>query len=167
MENSYNLPPLYALGDEGQGVTIAIIDSFGSPNMASDLANFDTQMGLPHMCGEPDQPCGAGIPTFTHVYTIRRGKTHGGFGGRSHGMEFQGTLGTLTLRPPPVVRVETQTVAPGPGYLWTPGYWRWTGTQYVWVSGSWVSRPRPAAVWVAGHWVHRGRGWVWVPGHWR
>jgi subtilase family serine protease len=68
MENSYNLPPLYALGDEGQGVTIAIIDSFGSPNMASDLANFDTQMGLPHMCGEPDQPCGAGIPTFTHVF---------------------------------------------------------------------------------------------------
>jgi predicted dehydrogenase len=36
-------------------------------------------------------------PTFTHVYTIRRGKTHGNFGGRSHGMEFQGTAGTLTL----------------------------------------------------------------------
>jgi subtilase family serine protease len=68
MENSYNLPPLYALGDEGQGVTIAIIDSFGNPNMASDLANFDTQMGLPHMCGEPGAACGGGAPTFTHVY---------------------------------------------------------------------------------------------------
>ena len=68
MENSYNLPPLYASGDEGQGVTIAIIDSFGSPNMASDLANFDTQMGLPHMCGEADYTCAAGDPTFTHVY---------------------------------------------------------------------------------------------------
>jgi subtilase family serine protease len=68
MENSYNLPPLYADGVEGQGVTIAIIDSFGNPNMASDLANFNTQMGLPHMCGEPEQACGAGIPTFTHVY---------------------------------------------------------------------------------------------------
>ena len=68
MENSYNLPPLYAAGDEGQGVTIAIIDSFGNPNMASDLANFNTQMGLPQMCGEPSQACGAGIPTFTHVY---------------------------------------------------------------------------------------------------
>jgi subtilase family serine protease len=68
MEASYNLPPLYALGNEGQGVTIAIIDSFGDPNMASDLANFDTQMGLPHMCGEPGQACGAGIPTFTHVF---------------------------------------------------------------------------------------------------
>ena len=68
METSYNLPPLYALGDEGQGVTIAIIDSFGNPNMASDLANFDTQFGLPHMCGEVGAACGAGVPTFTHVY---------------------------------------------------------------------------------------------------
>ena len=68
MQNSYNLPPLYAAGNEGQGVTIAIIDSFGNPNMASDLANFDTQMGLPHMCGEPGAACGAGIPTFQHVY---------------------------------------------------------------------------------------------------
>jgi len=68
MQNSYNLPPLYAAGNEGQGVTIAIIDSFGNPNMASDLANFDTQMGLPHMCGEPGAACGPGTPTFTHVY---------------------------------------------------------------------------------------------------
>jgi subtilase family serine protease len=68
MEHSYNLPPLYAAGDAGQGVTIAIIDSFGNPNMASDLANFDTQMGLQHMCGEPGQACGPGIPTFQHVY---------------------------------------------------------------------------------------------------
>jgi len=68
MQNSYNLGPLYAAGDEGQGVTIAIIDSFGSPNMASDLANFDTQMGLQHMCGETGHVCAAGDPTFTHVY---------------------------------------------------------------------------------------------------
>ena len=68
MQNSYNLPPLYAAGNEGQGVTIAIIDSFGSPNMASDLANFNTQMGLPHMCGEANHTCAAGDPTFTHVY---------------------------------------------------------------------------------------------------
>jgi len=68
MQNSYNLLPLYAAHHEGQGVTIAIIDSFGNPNMASDLANFDTQMGLPHMCGEPGATCGTGIPTFQHVY---------------------------------------------------------------------------------------------------
>ena len=68
MEKAYNVTPLYALKDDGRGETIAIIDSFGNPNMASDLANFDTQMGLPHMCGEPDQACGAGIPTFQHLF---------------------------------------------------------------------------------------------------
>jgi subtilase family serine protease len=68
MQNSYNLLPLYGANYEGQGITIAIIDSFGNPNMASDLANFDTQMGLPHMCGEPGQACGADTPTFQHVF---------------------------------------------------------------------------------------------------
>jgi len=68
MENSYNLGPLYAANEDGRGETIAIIDSFGNPNMASDLANFDTQMGLPHMCGEPGQACGAGTPTFQHLF---------------------------------------------------------------------------------------------------
>ena len=68
MQASYNLPPLYAANEAGQGVTIAIIDSFGNPNMASDLGNFNTQMGLPHMCGEPGVTCTAGMPTFQHVY---------------------------------------------------------------------------------------------------
>jgi hypothetical protein len=33
-------------------------------------------------------------------------------------------------------------VAPGPGYVWASGYWRWTGADYVWVPGSWIVRPR-------------------------
>jgi predicted dehydrogenase len=36
-------------------------------------------------------------PGFTHVYTVRRGKSLAGFHGMGHGMEFQGTNGTLTL----------------------------------------------------------------------
>ena len=68
MQQSYNTPPLYALGDSGQGVTIAIIDSFGSPTIASDLENFNTQMGLPQMCGEPNVTCATGMPTFQHVF---------------------------------------------------------------------------------------------------
>jgi len=73
----------------------------------------------------------------------------------------------VVTRAPPPVRVETHTVAPGPGYIWTTGYWRWTGATYVWVPVSWVVRPRPAAVWVEGHWVPRYNGWVWVAGHWQ
>ncbi|HEY8502985.1 MAG TPA: Gfo/Idh/MocA family oxidoreductase [Gemmataceae bacterium] len=36
-------------------------------------------------------------PGFTHVYTVRRGDTLFGFHGKSHGMEFEGADGTLTL----------------------------------------------------------------------
>src|SRR6516164_9372205 len=49
-------------------MTSSTIVSFGNPNMASDLVNFDTQMGLQHMCGEPGVTCTAGMPTFQHVY---------------------------------------------------------------------------------------------------
>jgi predicted dehydrogenase len=36
-------------------------------------------------------------PSFTHIYTVRRGRTLFGFYNKGHGMEFQGTNGTLTL----------------------------------------------------------------------
>ena len=73
----------------------------------------------------------------------------------------------LVTQAPPAVRVETQTVAPGSNYVWQRGYWRWTGTRYVWVGGTWIARPSVRAVWVEGHWVRRPRGWVWVAGHWQ
>ena len=72
----------------------------------------------------------------------------------------------IVTRTPPAIPVETQTVSPGPRYVWTRGYWRWNGAKYVWVQGSWVVRPRPAAVWVEGQWQRRPGGWVWIAGHW-
>jgi hypothetical protein len=77
------------------------------------------------------------------------------------------TREVLVTQAPPALRVETQTVSRGPRYVWTRGYWRWTGASYVWVPGAWVERPRTTAVWVEGTWVRRPRGWVWVSGHWR
>jgi hypothetical protein len=77
------------------------------------------------------------------------------------------TQEVLVTQAPPPVRVETRTVAPGPRYVWTNGYWQWTGASYAWVPGHWVERPRPAAVWVEGHWVRRPGGWIWVAGHWQ
>ena len=68
MQNSYNLGPLYAAGNEGQGVTVAIIDSFGNPNIASDLNVFNNAMGLGHMCGEPGVTCTGDMPTFQHEF---------------------------------------------------------------------------------------------------
>jgi len=45
---AYDLNPLYAAGTDGQGETIMIIDSFGSPTIGHDLAYFDRQWGLPN-----------------------------------------------------------------------------------------------------------------------
>lgn len=77
------------------------------------------------------------------------------------------TTETYVTQEPPALRVETRTTSPGANYVWTRGYWRWTGATYVWVPGSWIVRPRPAAVYVEGHWRRRGGRWVWVAGHWR
>lgn len=68
---------------------------------------------------------------------------------------------------PPRPLVEPRLAAPGPGYVWTPGYHRWDGHAYVWVPGAWVLPPRPHAVWVPHRWVHRHHQWAFVEGHWR
>ncbi|MEP6752785.1 MAG: S53 family peptidase [Candidatus Dormiibacterota bacterium] len=64
-QNAYNLTALHAAGNQGQGVTVAVVDSFGSQTLAADLANFNTQFGLQHMCGEANHTCVAGDPTFS------------------------------------------------------------------------------------------------------
>ncbi len=74
---------------------------------------------------------------------------------------------TVISQPPPVTApVEVVPVAPGPDYVWTPGYWSWQG-HWVWIGGTWVIRPRPHMIWVGGHWAHHPRGWMWERGHWR
>jgi subtilase family serine protease len=47
IRNAYNLTPVINAGYIGTGQTIVIIDSFGSPTIASDLATFDAGYGLP------------------------------------------------------------------------------------------------------------------------
>jgi subtilase family serine protease len=44
---AYNLSPLRQRGIDGTGQTIVIVDSFGSPTIAADLAGFDSAFGLP------------------------------------------------------------------------------------------------------------------------
>jgi subtilase family serine protease len=38
---------LNALSENGSGITIAIVDAYGSPTIANDVATFDNQFGLP------------------------------------------------------------------------------------------------------------------------
>ena len=60
MANSYNYATLHTGGNEGQGKTIAVVDSFGSSTIRQDLGTFNTAFGLPHLCGEtgPNDPSG-------------------------------------------------------------------------------------------------------------
>jgi subtilase family serine protease len=64
MTAGYNFGPLYEMGRNGAGKTIAIIDSFGSPTIADDLHVFDSAFGLQPMCGETGVTCTPGMPTF-------------------------------------------------------------------------------------------------------
>jgi len=47
IQQAYNLPSLYASGVTGHGATIVIVDPFGSPTIAHDLATFDKASHLP------------------------------------------------------------------------------------------------------------------------
>jgi subtilase family serine protease len=62
IQTAYDLPTLYAHGTAGQGQTIAIVDSFGSPTIQADLNTFDTTYGLPAGHVQVIQPAGAVPP---------------------------------------------------------------------------------------------------------
>ena len=47
IRHAYGVDLLLARGDDGKGETIVIVDAFGSPTIASDLASFDAGYGLP------------------------------------------------------------------------------------------------------------------------
>jgi subtilase family serine protease len=68
VQAAYNLGPVYAGGLSGQGITIAIVDSYGSDTITHDLHVFDTQFGLQPMCGEEGVTCGSGMPTFSELH---------------------------------------------------------------------------------------------------
>jgi subtilase family serine protease len=45
--SAYDFTPLYARGVDGNGTSIAIIDAYGDPTLATDLSSFDSLNGLP------------------------------------------------------------------------------------------------------------------------
>jgi subtilase family serine protease len=63
-QTAYNEQPLFNAGITGQGQTIVIVDSFGSPTIRADLAAFDAEFSLP---APPSlkiiQPAGA-VPAY-------------------------------------------------------------------------------------------------------
>jgi len=58
MHNAYDYAKLLAAGNQGQGKTIAVVDSFGASTIREDLGVFDKAFGLPicdivHLQGGP------------------------------------------------------------------------------------------------------------------
>ncbi|MGA8541605.1 MAG: YXWGXW repeat-containing protein [Terriglobales bacterium] len=67
---------------------------------------------------------------------------------------------------PPALPVYAQPICPGPGYLWTPGYWAWSDADgYYWVPGTWVVAP-VGMLWTPGYWGFAGGLYGWHPGYW-
>jgi hypothetical protein len=67
---------------------------------------------------------------------------------------------------PPVLPVYAQPICPGPGYIWTPGYWAWDDDDgYYWVPGTWVVAP-VGLLWTPGYWGWGGGLYVWHAGYW-
>jgi subtilase family serine protease len=65
---AYNVGPLYAAGNDGHGITIAIVDSYGSDTMAHDLHVYNQAFGLPSLCGEEAVTCAPGMATFSELH---------------------------------------------------------------------------------------------------
>ena len=95
--------------------------------------------------------------------------------------------------PPPSPRAETPPPRASLNAVWVPGYWRWNGFAWLWLSGFWrvpesdlaeektatapaeppplkvetvEVAPFPDAVWTPGYWHWVATAWVWVPGRW-
>jgi hypothetical protein len=67
---------------------------------------------------------------------------------------------------PPLIPVYEQPLAPGYGYIWTPGYWAYGDDGYYWVDGAWVYPPFVDALWTPGYWGYGGGGYFWNAGYW-
>src|ERR1700690_2101904 len=75
-------------------------------------------------------------------------------------------IGVSITLAPPEIPVYAQPEIPGPGYLWTPGYWAWADQDYYWVPGTWVLAPQPGFLWTPGYWGWADGVYLWHGGYW-
>ena len=89
-----------------------------------------------------------------------------GFGVAAEKADAQIVL-SVAVAPPPLP-VYDQPPIPGPGYIWTPGYWGWDEEigEYYWVPGAWVLPPHVGLLWTPGYWGWSGGAYVWNAGYW-
>ncbi len=77
------------------------------------------------------------------------------------------SVGVAITIAPPALPVYVQPLCPGPGYIWTPGYWAWDpDIGYYWVPGTWVLPPAIGLLWTPGYWSWDDGAYVWMDGYW-
>jgi hypothetical protein len=86
------------------------------------------------------------------------------FLGLSHTSSFA-QVGISIGIAPPAIPIYTQPYPPGPGYIWTPGYWAYN-SGYYWVPGVWVLPPRVGFLWTPGYWAYNGSNYFFNQGYW-
>ena len=72
---------------------------------------------------------------------------------------------SVNIAPPPLPDY-SQPEIPGPGYLWTPGYWAYGPDGYFWVPGTWVQPPAVGLLWTPAWWGWNNGVYVFYPGYW-
>ena len=73
----------------------------------------------------------------------------------------------VSFGPPPPLVSGPAGFAPGPGWVWTDGFYVWNGNRWVWQPGRWQRPPHPGWAWRnpwyepwrGGYRLHRGH-WV-------
>lgn len=78
-----------------------------------------------------------------------------------------GYYASARFGPPPPPRYGIVGRPPGPGFMWTDGYWDRRGGSWFWVGGRWLRPPHGRARWEPGHWRQDGNRWRFERGRWR
>jgi hypothetical protein len=72
---------------------------------------------------------------------------------------------SVAVAPPPLIEYD-QPPLPGPGYLWTPGYWAYGDAGYYWVPGTWAEPPAVGLLWTPPYWGFVNGAYLFNAGYW-
>jgi len=84
------------------------------------------------------------------------------------GQQPQAATLVAPAAPPPPHAEFVPPPPPGMGpVVWQPGRWVFSGGNWAWQPGQYVTPPPGNTTWIPGRWVQQPTGgWMWVDGHW-
>jgi hypothetical protein len=79
---------------------------------------------------------------------------------------FPDDTDTQADQPPPDLFDYDQPFAPGPFFLWIPGYWAHNPSGFFWVPGQWLRAPFYGALWTPPYWGFSNGLYRFHSGYW-